>query len=306
MRLFALTFAVLLGAAPADELVVPPDGIVPASVEGSAVRLRVESEGINRLTLASATVERLALRPATLFGKATLRLAGRKERTGYNRPVSFAIEGRTSKARAIWLNDAQLGDAEAVIGPVGVPQARVIFTLTGGEQGAENFRYPLLGTIDTNSPTGLILNGQRVSISFEVAGDRRLPIVSAALGALLATELDGHVTGASWDEPILFGITRPVRLLKLARPLTLGPFRFDEVAVRVPDRVDAAGRGPAIREAGEDDPAEVVVAASTKGRPVHTLLIPSSALRTCARLTFDKPAKTIELRCRTSAPRAGG
>lgn len=306
MRRRALTFVFLLGAAPADELILQPGMEVPASVEGNAVRLRVDSSGLNRLTLSQATVDRLGLKPATLFGKATLTLAGRKERTGYNRPVRFTVDGREAKARAFWLRDAELGEAEAVIGPIGVPQARVTFLLPGPSEGATTERYPLLGTVDTGTLTSVKLNGRPVAIAFEVTGGRRLPLVSAAAGALLASALDGHVSGASWDEPILLGITRPVRLLKLAQPLVFGPFRFSELAVRVPDRVDAAGRGPAIREAGEDDPAEVTVSASAKGRPpVYSLLIPASALRACARLSFDKPARTIELSCQDAALPAG-
>ncbi len=304
MRLVALTFALLLGAAtderkPVDALLVRPGEPVPATIEGQPVRLRVESGGLNRLTLTSATVARLALKPAPILGKASLRLAGRKEFVGHNRPLDFAIDGLAAKGRAFWFDAAELGNTDAVIGPWGLPQARVTFQLPGPGEGAELYRYPLRGDVNSLAVTVLTTSGKAVGIAFETEGRRTLPLVSAAFGALLAEQLDGHVSGPSWDEPVLLGITRPVRLLTLGKPLELGPFRFTRLAVRVPDRVDEAGRGPAIREAGEDDPAEVVVAANAKGRqPVYSLFIPAAAVKRCATLAFDKVSKMIELRCR--------
>lgn len=303
-RLVALTFAVLLAASPGapelgEALIVRPGVAVPATIEGQAVRLRIESGGLNRLTLTSATVARLGLKPAPILGKASLRLAGRREFVGYNRPLDFTIDGRATKGRAFWFDAAALGDAEAVIGPWGVPQSRLLFQLPGPSAGAVAYRYPLRGDVNSLAVTVLTTSGKAVVIAFQVDGPGTLPLVSAAFGALLAEQLDGHVSGASWDEPVLLGITRPVRLLTLGKPLELGPFRFTKLAVRVPDRVDAAGRGPAIREAGEDDPAEVVVAAGTKGRaPIYSLFIPPAAVQRCASLVFDKAAKQIELSCK--------
>ncbi|MBX9813857.1 MAG: hypothetical protein A4S12_05250 [Proteobacteria bacterium SG_bin5] len=297
-RAVALTFASLLGAAPGDELMVRADDWVPATIEGQPVRLRVDSAGLSRLVLSLAAVERLDIKPAPLFGKASLQLAGRKASAGFNRPLDFAIDGRATKGRGFWLKAADLGDAEARIGPWGVPQARVVFALPGPSDGAQSYRFPLGGALNSVAVALVSFNGQPVPLSFEAGGDRALPLVSAALGAMLAQAYDGHVSGASWDEPILVGITRPVRLLTLAKPLEFGPFRFTRLAVRVPDRVDAAGRGPAIREAGEDDPEEVTVSAKTKGKPIFTMLVPGRALRGCARLGFDKVTKMIELNCR--------
>lgn len=300
---FGLLLLTTSGAAPI-ELEVQPERPVEGTVEGKPIVVRVESSGLNRLTLASPTVARLGIKPAPLFGKAELRLAGRKELTGYNRPVDFAIAGAVGKTRAFWLSEADLGGAEATIGPWGVPQSRVRFVLGGRNDGAKTYRFPLGGDINSQAYTMLSGNGVTFAVAFQSAGPRKLPIASAAMGAFLAKVFGGHVSGPSWDEPIIFGIKRPLRLLTLDQPVEIGPFRFTQLAVRVPDRVDEAGRGGVIREADqEEDPSEVVVTASSKGRkPAYSLEIPPSALAACISLTFDKAARTIELVCAPDTP----
>ena len=94
-------------------------------------------------------------------------------------------------------------------------------------------------------------------------------------------------------------VTRADLVLADSPAVEIGPFRLTRFAVRVPDRIDDSGRGTAIPEAGEEDPSEVVVTGKTAGKPAYGLTLPASALNACVSLSFDKPAKQIELVCRS-------
>lgn len=290
----------LTGAAdaPPPPLEVTPGVPVAGVINGQPVQMLVQASGLNRLVLAPETVARLGLKPAGLFGNVSVKLAGRSVYKGHNRPLRFAVAGAATEARVFWLEGLAPGGPEATIGPWGLPQPRVRFRLPGAAEGAEHYRFPLLGDVNSQALTSGKLGGQIFGLAFRVDGPGRLPLATAAMGALLAEQFQGRVSGASWDEEIVLGIKRPVRLLTLARPLEIGPFRLTRFAVRVPDRIDDSGRGTAIPEAGEEDPSEVVVTGKTAGKPAYGLTLPASALNACVSLSFDKPGKQIELVCR--------
>ncbi|QHL89652.1 hypothetical protein GVO57_00970 [Sphingomonas changnyeongensis] len=299
--------AVLLMAAPGpDMIVVRPDQPVAALVEDRPVALGLRTGSIDRINLNAATVARLGLKPAGLMGKVSLKIGRTRIMDGRNRPVGYAVGGRTAKGRVIWF-DGLDGPHDGTIGPFAFPQARIAVELGGG--GGQAHAFPLAGAIDTAGYTPVERGSAEgnpdgrwgFGLSFGVEHDYRLPLASAATGAALLAELGGTVTDEVWDEEILLGVTRPVRRVVLARPLEIGPFRLTEIAVRVRDRRDAMGAGDALPEPPrpDDDPAEIVVTGRQQGgmRPIYTLEIGRPVLAACRSITFDKAARQILLDC---------
>lgn len=311
MRVGVLSAALLVsGVAPAQteppvpgELVAVPGAPVEATIEGKPVALRVLSAGPDRLVLNAASAARLGLKPAVLFGRADLNVAGRREFKGNNRPVDFTVAGARHKGRAFWFADAPPGAGDGTIGPWALPQQRVTLAFGASDPAAVRTDFPLLGDISGGSVTGYREATFGLYFAFDLDDAQQYPIASAAAGAAIAKAYGGALSGPSWDVELLFGIKRPVRLLTLDRPFRIGPLSFSRIAVRVRDRIDAAGRGEDIKDADRiEDPSEVVVTAKAKGRPpIFSLTIPRASLAACSRLSFDKGAKRIELWCKPGA-----
>ena len=291
------------GRGDAAELVVEPGVDVPASVEGQPVALRVLSGGPDRLVLNPQVASRLGLKPAFFVGRANLNVAGRREFEGKNRPVDFAIAGASHKGRALWFPTAPALPADGTIGPWGLPQSRVTLNFAATDPAAVRYDFALFGGVSGSSVTGYREATFGMGVAFDLDDRSPYPRASAAAGAAIAQAYGGVLGGPTWDVEILFGIKRPVRLLTLERPLVIGPLRFTKIAVRVRDRIDAAGLGSDIRDADAgEDPSEVVVTAKTKGPPpIFSFVVPRTTMAACSRLSFDKQAKRIELWCKPTA-----
>jgi hypothetical protein len=282
------------------ELVARAGEPVTATIEGKPVELRVVSAGPDRLLLNPATADRLGLKPAMFVGRANLNVAGRREFEGKNRPVAFTIGGMAQNGRALWFPTAPPVPGDGMIGPWGLPHARVTLTFGTVDPMAVRSDFPLYGSANNGSVTGYREESFSLYAAFDLDDASAYPLASAAAGAAIAKAYGGQLSGPTWDVEILFGIKRPVRLMTLERPFKFGPLSFTKIAVRVRDRIDAAGRGENIKDADlVEDPSEVVVTAKAKGRPpVFSLSIPRASMAACSKLSFDKTAKRIELWCK--------
>lgn len=128
----------------------------------------------------------------------------------------------------------------------------------------------------------------RAADSFATAGAARL----------IAASNGGVLSGAARPAMIAYGVTRPVREMRLATPLPIGPLQLDRLPVRVQDwgstvRIPEAGQA-----AEPDDPDGVRVTAKTRPRRLYFLRIGRDWLDRCSRLTYDGPRGEIRLSCR--------
>lgn len=293
----------LLAAAPPPAITLPADAPIAASINGQSVTLALATGDVDRITLNRDTVARLGLKPAGLMGKATVRIGRTRVLTGRNTPAKVALAEAQFSQRIFWFEGAGPIARDGSIGPMALPHARVTVTLKP-DGGARDFAWPLFGDINSGSYGGVSGEGYGFGLSVDVRGDLRLPLASAAVGADLAAALGGRLEGEAWEEEIFLGVRRPVRRLMLAKPLVLGPFRFDAVAVRVNDRRDATAQlanGQAAPPDADDDPAEIVVSADTgkKRRVVRVLTLsrPQLDAAGCSALVIDKPGGRLVLRC---------
>jgi hypothetical protein len=291
-------------AASANEIIVDADLPVAATVEGVPAQLQLSTGLVDRLTLTTDFVAAHGIKPAAIAGKAKINFWGRKEIEGRNRPLGYSIAGKPEKGRAFWfIGDVPQPKFDGSIGPWAIPFDRVRVRITP-EVGKEAlYGFPYFGDLNNGSVTSYREATFGTAITLAVERELRYPLASAATGAAIAAAYDGTLSGDVWQEPIAFGVTRPVRLLTLKRPFVVGPFSFTQLAVRIRSTRDAAGSGAAIAEAESEanaDPSEIVVEAQGKKarKPAFTLAIGRTALNQCATITFEKAARKILLNCR--------
>jgi hypothetical protein len=297
-----LTAFPVLGTPP-SEIIVEADAPVDATIENIPAQLMVSTGLVDRLTLTAGFVEKHAIKPAPIMGKANLNFWGRKEIEGRNRPLDYSVAGLPEKGRAFWFLNVPQPKYDGSIGPWAFPQDRVIVRLKPDDPADQSTEFGYFGDLNNGSITGHKEATFSTAVTFGVERDLPYPLASAATGAAIAAAYGGTLSGEPWDLSVGFGITRPVRLMTLERPFVLGPFSFTKIAVRTRSTRDAAGNGDAIAEAtdGQDvDPQEITVVGlgKTAKKPVYTLAIGRPTLNQCASITYDKAARRIILRCR--------
>jgi hypothetical protein len=293
----------LLAAAPPTAITLNADAPLAGRINGQPVTFSIATGGVDRITLNGDTVARLGLKPAGLMGKANVRIGRAKVLAGRNTPSKLDLAGNGFNQRVFWFEGAGPIPQEGSIGPMALPQAQVTLVLKA-DGGTRDYAWPLFGGINAGAYGGVSGQGYGFGLSVDVRGRLRLPLASAAVGADLAAALGGRLEGDAWEEEIFLGVRRPVRRLVLDKPLIVGPFRFDAVAVRVNDRRDGTAQLAAGQTAppdADDDPSEIVVSADTgkKRQVVRTLTLSRAQLDAagCSALVVDKAARQLRLRC---------
>lgn len=285
------------------EFTVDADMPMTAVIEGKPAQLQITTGLIDRLTLHTDFVAVNAIKPAPIAGKANVNFWGRKEIEGKNRPLDYAIAGQKEKGRAFWFLDVPQPKFDGSAGPWAIPFDRIIVRLSPATGTESTQEFPYYGDLNNGSTSAYTDATFGTAVAFGVERELKYPLASAATGAAIAAAYGGTLSGETWDEPIAFGVTRPVRLMTLERPFVVGPFAFTQIAVRTRSTRDAAGSGEAIAEAEDADnldPQEIVVEALGKKakKPAFTFSIGRAALNQCASITFDKAVRKISLSCR--------
>ena len=304
-----LSLALLLGApliakdAMPTETELGVDAPIEAIIEGAPAKLQITTDLVDRLTLTTNFVAANGIKPAPIAGNADINFWGRKEVKGKNRPLDYAIAGRKEKGRAFWFMDVPQPKFDGSVGPWAIPFDRIVMRLSSDIGTEKLFEFPYFGDLNNGSFSAHKEDSFTTAVAFGVERELKFPLASAATGAAIAMVYGGTLSGEPWQQPIAFGISRPVRLMTLERPFVVGPFSFTQIAVRTRSTRDAAGSGEAIAEAVDEDnldPQEIVVEALGKKakKPIFSFAIGRSSLNQCASITFDKAVRKISLSCR--------
>lgn len=270
-----------------DEIVIPKDNIIPATLNGRAIRLRVDPGAPVMPMLTPDLVAALQVK-AGPFG--AIGRVGPVRLPGKSAVVRFGLPGsaKEKKARVIWFDRALVDGADAVVSPLFLHQNRVRFELGG--QGGRRTELPIADLGGRSRGVLLPVAGETVEVTFPLW--RRDSAVTADAGRLIALDHDGRLApGAGARVEIAFGVSRPYRELKLARPVAIGPFALSTLKVRMPDSGSAG-----IAEA-DADPDEIIVSADSKQKPNRALSIARDQLDRCAWLETDRAAGTIRFDC---------
>ncbi|MES1972635.1 MAG: hypothetical protein V4472_09260 [Pseudomonadota bacterium] len=286
--------ALLVAAADAPrERVVTGEGFAPATVANVPGRFIIDPGAPSMPMLAPDFAARAGLRPGMF---AMRYLIGPVTIDGSSAVTRIDTGGGARKRRVAWSVKAYAAGADGVVGPGFLVEDVVRFVLRPARAGERTVSLPMVESGGLLGGWGGLLaqvdvGGQPLKVRFDLRHQRSL--ATAGAGIAIATALGGRTEGAPESAEIAFGVERPVRRLRLARPLMVGPLAVDRLFVRVADFGDAS----AIADE-HDDPDEVVVTAGKKRKTGRDRLnLGLDQLDRCSSIIFDKPARQIRLTC---------
>lgn len=290
-----LCLAFIPAIAAAQERTVGGDGIVTVNVNGAPGRLRIDPAAPALPILTEPYAQRAGLRAGPF---AFVYLVGPEHVAGRSAVGRIALgEGAPPRKRRIgWTARPYVPDADGVIGPGGVPEPVVRFLLRAPQPGERVVTLPLEDEGGLFGGWGgsyalVDLGGEPLRVRFNPNEPRTLATAGAAVR--IANLHEGRVSGAAATAHIAFGISRPVRTMRLGTPLQIGPFAISELGVRTND----FGNASTIQEEGADPDEVVVTGDRRRNRNRDRLAIGADQLRNCSSITFDKTARQVRLSC---------
>ena len=280
---------------PSQERVVSGDGIVTVTVNGAPGRLRIDPPAPALPIVSTPYAEQARLRAGPF---AFAFLVGPEQVRGLSAVGRIGVgEGtRPRKRRIGWTARPYVRGADGVIGPGGLPEPVVRFVLRAPLPGERTFTLPLEDEGGLFGGWGgtyalVDLGGEPLRVRFNPNEPRTLATAGAAVR--LANAFEGRVSGETAPAQIAFGISRPVRNMRLARPFMVGPLAISELGVRTAD----FGNASSIREEGGDPDEVVVTGDRRRNRGRDRIAIGADQLRNCSSITFDKRARQVRLSC---------
>lgn len=289
---------------------IPIGGLIAATIHGKPLTLRVDPAAPGLPLVTTGTAERLALRGGgigiglgyAVGGQSVMHHTTVRPMTLGDAPVKrrigFPARPKTTPAGAPWTGHAYANVGDGTIGPGALPEPIVRIALRAARPGERTVALPL---VDGGGMFGrfsgefaqISIGGVAVRVRFDPYHPRSTVTANAA--TLIATAQGGRLTGATEPVEIAFGITRPVRTMTLATPLTVGPLSLTSLGVRTGD----VGSATAIPDAdATPDPDEIVVTAKGKRDPRRDrLTLGADVLDRCSAIVFDQTAKQVRLTC---------
>jgi hypothetical protein len=298
LALALLPAATAATAAQPQELAIAGDGVLPVSVNGESGRIRVDPAAPALPILTAAFAERLHLRPGPF---AFAYLVGPEHVNGRSAVARIAVGAgqRARKRRVGWTSRPYAEGLDGVIGPGGLPQPVIRFVLRPALPGERTVTLPLEdegGLFGGWGATYALIDvgGELLRVRFNPREPRTLATAGAAVR--IARANDGTIGGETLSLPIAFGISRPVRTMRLGTPLAVGPLSIGELGVRTAD----FGNVSSIREEGGDPDEVIVTGERGRNRNRDRLSLGADQLGLCSSIVFDKRARQVRLTC---APR---
>lgn len=305
LGLALVPLSITAAADPADtpqrDLVVRNGEAIAMTINDQPVFFRLAPDAISVPTLNDDAAKRIGLKPSMI---GYIFVIG-PEKIGFRTDnVKYRASDAPFKRRTAFSNRNLVSGADGIAGPETFPFRRTIFILRDPQPGDRAITFPLdteMGRSQTS--VRIDVGGRPIYAAFSL--DRSESLVTATGGKWIADGNGGRFDGEAREAPILYSVARPIRSLKLDRPLMLGELEIRELAVRVSDMGNAQGiaEGPA----PEQDPNEIVVSGDSKRKvPNQRLYIGMETIGHCASITYDFEAGTVTLMCPDQPPSAGG
>ena len=272
---------------------------VEMTINNQPVRFRMAPDAISVPTLNGDAATRVGLKPSMIgfvYVIGPVRIGFRTDK------VQYGVGESVFHSRTAFSNRQLVEGADGVAGPTTFAYRRVIFTLRDPQAGDRAIRFQM-DTDMGDSQTGVKIDvaGRVLHAAFSI--DRTESLVTATGGRWIADAHGGRFDGNTRDAAILYGVSRPIRSLRLERPLLLGELEVRNLAVRVSDV--GSTQGIADSTAPEPNPDEIVVTAESKRKiPNQRLYIGLDTIGHCASITYDFKTKTVTLMCPNQPPAA--
>ncbi len=275
------------GARKDAELVVRGDGIYAGQINKTPARLRLTPWAPSAPTLNNDFVERAGLH-AGLFGFAVK--VGPVKVRGDTSVARIGFGKYSYRRRVVWFERRYDAGADGALGPGGLPADVIRFELRPAQGNERTVALPMIENHFRPTYARIETGKRNIIVLFDP--QHETTVATAGAGAALAEANGGALSGATGSAEVVFGIRRPVRTLRLDRPLAIGPLSIGAVAVRIGDNGSVAG----VKD--EDaDPEEVVVSAKGGSERRDVVIVGRDHLAKCSSIVFDKKAKQIRLSC---------
>ncbi len=270
----------------ADMITLSGDMIIPITIEGLSMQLRVDPDIGGSIVLNVAPGERLGKKPSMIGG---VHRVGPVSVFAFSNVVSLSYGDKKEKKRIFRTkerNTSSIGDGIASPTALAYKKVRLILRpALGGERMVE------LPLSKDGKNMILMIGGQPVPAGFNLLRDETL--ATADTGLLISNAQRGSFSGATQNAVIRMGVERPVRAITLADPLQFSGLILDRLLVRVSDFGDASS----IPEGSTVDDDEIIVTAASKKKPRHALNLGRDFLKSCSSITYDFPAQKVRLSC---------
>jgi hypothetical protein len=301
MRRTAIGLGMMLAAGataadwPITERLVPGLGEVDMQINRQPMRWRIDPAAFNIPFLSMEAAKRARLRSGDI---ALIYAVGPQIVRG---DTGLAlVDKRLTRTTVAWLPRAYAAGLDGVVGPGGLAEDRIRFVFRMPRPGERTVTLPMIGQDGPLGQWGSLfarieVGGEPMRVRFDPHHPHTLATANA--GQRLAAAYGGGFTGSPFTTEIAFGIERPVRPLRLDRPLAIGPLTLTTLGVRTGDVGSSAAVPDA--DAPPPDPDEIVVVARGKRHDPDRdrLSLGADVLRPCSTLVFDKRARTISLSC---------
>jgi hypothetical protein len=295
MSACSIAFAKSENTEPAKQatFIVPADRIVKVTINSRLLQLKVGADFIDGYIINNSVAREMALKPSLIGGGSII---GSTTIYADSRKVPFSIWGGPQvKTRVHWFDRDITTDTDGMISANRIPYARVIFQNRPVESNdkTESLQMAKPGNWGFSGGYGVMLLDNtelRVGLSY----DRSNTIVSAAVGGMLAGSHGGRFDGQVITSPVRYGVSRPMRLMQLSKPLRIASLSLNAVYVRLSEPGD--GALPQDNEPKDSD--EIIVTANKKGKkPQFNISIGTDDLTKCASVIFENMAKRITFNC---------
>lgn len=280
--------------APAPELTLgAAEGfIVMATVNGVAMRLRVDPGAVG-IILNPEPAARARLRGSFLSRaidpKATIGPVRVPFQTG---GTSVSIGAwRGTREYYVFAKDFAPG-ADGVIGMGDLPSQIVTLRLGPSRPGETAYRFPVREQVGAGLYFRHPVADRQIQARFSLLAPASY--ASAAAGALLAEHHSGTWAGEASSIPIALDVSRPVRPMRFARPVSLIGFQLDRLLIRTSDY-----KGSYVLPSDQSaDPDEIIVTGSRSKSPAaFRMTVGADRLASCSSLTYRKHLRELTLNC---------
>lgn len=284
-----------------EELVLEGDNVITVLLNGAPVRLEVSAEAFGPMVVNETLAERLAMvseyRRGWRFGPVQVMGVGGVQVIDFGAgPVPITVSWADRPASEI---------ADGVIGVHHLPYARVTFVLGAPDTDQQTQRFPLAragGATNTRLGTEVTVGKRRLMMIF--VPERAENLVTAPTANFLATHLDGGFEPGPHGTALMdFGVERPTRMMRTARPVELGELAIRRFAVRVADYGDPRRVGEMSADDPRLDPNQILVSRRKgRGKPDLLTRLGRDQIAHCSALTYDLAQSEIRLTCTPDAP----
>ena len=289
--------ALLLAAAPAPAPAPPAELIldiasgpyVDAVIGGVPLRLEVQLDHAAAISLNPEAAERAGLGSGD--GKWTEEIGPVKLRGRFSEQ-RLLVAGLPAKAKIRW-HQRVSEEADGLISIHLLPFERVTIARAAANPGERETELGI--KVHDNHGVYVPLDFGKRRVAARLSFSRGRTTAPAAAAAVIAAVHGGVIQPERSLEEISLGVMRPVRPLRLQRPLVIGGLAVPMLMVRT---ADFRGDHELLLAATQSQEGEIVVAgAAPSQKPLYRITVGLDALGRCSSATYRRAARRLILRC---------